>query len=165
MGLTIHYSLHSDVKGPSEARRLIERLRQAACDLPLAEVGEVIELVGDEARFEHSPCDADRRWLLVQARHLLERDGAYAFLEPLHVIAFTTLPGRGCEAANFGLCRYPALASFGGRSIRTGLTGWHWESFCKTQYASDPQVGGLDNFLHCHLLVVKLLDHAQILVF
>ena len=81
---------------------------------------------------------------------------------PLHVIAFETEPGEGCEPANFGLCRYPTAVShpeFGTR--KTNLSGWSWDSFCKTHYASDPRSGGLPNFLRCHLGVVALLDEAQ----
>ena len=44
--------------------------------------------------------------------------------------------------------------------MRTGLGDWSWGSFCKTQYASNPAYGGVENFLRCHLAVVKLLDHA-----
>src|SRR5262249_2710819 len=44
------------------------------------------------------------------------------------------------------------------RKVRTKLAGWQWRSFCKTQYASDPQVGGIPNFLRCHISVVTLLD-------
>ena len=31
------------------------------------------------------------------------------------------------------------------------------------QYASNPDCGGVENFLRCHLAVVKLLDHAATL--
>jgi hypothetical protein len=48
-----------------------------------------------------------------------------------------------------------------GRREKTGLAGWSWASFCKTQYASDPTCGGVANFLKCHLLVVSLLDFAR----
>jgi hypothetical protein len=40
----------------------------------------------------------------------------------------------------------------------TGLGGWRWSSFTKTQYASDPRCGGIPNFLRCHIGVVTLLD-------
>lgn len=66
----------------------------------------------------------------------------------------------GCEPANFGLCRYPASITLGGRRVATHVDGWSWRSFCKTQYASDPQCGGVENFLRCHLSIVKLLDFA-----
>jgi hypothetical protein len=44
------------------------------------------------------------------------------------------------------------------RRVPTKLEGWHWGSFCKTQYASDPKCGGIPNFLRCHISVVTLLD-------
>jgi hypothetical protein len=47
------------------------------------------------------------------------------------------------------------------RRIRTGLAGWRWSSFCKTQYASNPDCGGAQNFLRCHLAVIKVLDQAR----
>ncbi len=33
------------------------------------------------------------------------------------------------------------------RKVPTKLAGWYWGSFCKTQYASDPECGGIPNFL------------------
>ena len=47
-----------------------------------------------------------------------------------------------------------------GRRYPTGLSGWSWHSFCKTQYASDPHHGGVENFLRCHVGLVTLLDCA-----
>lgn len=45
------------------------------------------------------------------------------------------------------------------RKIKTRLgSGWRYSSFCKTQYASDPQCGGIPNFLKCHISVITLLD-------
>lgn len=44
------------------------------------------------------------------------------------------------------------------RTVPTKLGGWRWRSFCKTQYASDPQCGGVPNFLKCHISVITLLD-------
>jgi len=125
-------------------------------------------------------------------------------VNPTRIIAFDTWPGPGSEAANFGLCQYPAeieweydpeddqrLQSapkegsgwhrfdwrkweryckkhFGHyrspesfkeiRKVPTKLAGWQWRSFCKTQYASDPECGGIPNFLRCHISVITLLD-------
>ena len=50
-----------------------------------------------------------------------------------------------------------------GRKIPTNLPGWSWRSFCKTQYASNPECGGVENSLRCHLLVVAILDYAKML--
>jgi hypothetical protein len=45
------------------------------------------------------------------------------------------------------------------RKIKTGLaTGWRYSSFCKTQYASSADCGGIPNFVKCHLSVIHLLD-------
>ena len=45
------------------------------------------------------------------------------------------------------------------RKIRTGLSsGWRYSTFCKTQYSSGAQYGGIPNFVRCHLSVIHLLD-------
>ena len=45
------------------------------------------------------------------------------------------------------------------RKIKTKLGGcWHYSSFCKTQYASNPECGGVANFVKSHLSVIHLLD-------
>ena len=62
---------------------------------------------------------------------------------------------------NVGLCKFPAILQTRDGIIKTKLgTGYRWHSFCKTQYASDPGCGGVQNFLRCHLSVVALLDLA-----
>ena len=40
-----------------------------------------------------------------------------------------------------------------------------WSSFCKTQYANDPRVGGWANFQRAHLSVLAILEHMQQLGF
>lgn len=170
MGLTIHWKLKADVLQAAEARSLIERLRQRARDLPLANVSEMVELAGEDTDFAKLPRESPARWLLIQAGAYIQVGGCDYRVSPQHMIAFTTQPGEGCEPANFGLCRYPATievddhrtGTMGGkRRVKTGLTGWRWGSFCKTQYASNPDCGGVENFLRCHLSVVALLDFAQ----
>ncbi len=42
----------------------------------------------------------------------------------------------------------------------TKVSGWFWGSFCKTQYASNPRFGGWENFRHCHVSLLALLDVA-----
>ncbi|MDP1796268.1 MAG: hypothetical protein Q8K78_02245 [Planctomycetaceae bacterium] len=174
MGLTIHWKLKADVRRAGEARALVERLRQRARDLPLANVSEMVELAGEDTDFAKLPRESPARWLLIQAGAYIKVDGCDYHVTPQHVIAFTTQPGDGCEPANFGLCRYPATievddhrpgATGGKRRVKTGLTGWRWESFCKTQYASNPDCGGIENFLRCHLSVIALLDFARSLGF
>ncbi len=161
MGLTIHYSFESDAPGADDARRLVDQLHQAACDLPFAEVRDVLEIAGEDADAENRDGDDPHRWLLIQSRHLLLRGDHGVFVTPRHVIVFGTSPGDGCEDANFGLCRYPATIECDGKTIPTGRNGWHWTSFCKTQYASNPEEGGIENFLRCHLTIIRLLDRAK----
>ena len=171
MGLTIHYSLCSSTRSPNKARKLLSRLRGWALDLPFERVDDLIELSGPECDYQQYDQEHPNRWLLIQAGQHVDdpRRKGYSYrATPIHVIAFSTWPGKGCEEANFGLCRYPAAIEVNDpvqrwqrRKIRTGLGGWCWGSFCKTQYASNPNCGGVANFLRCHLTVVKMLDHAR----
>jgi hypothetical protein len=171
MGLTIHYQLAA-TGDEAYARKLVEQLRQAALDLPLQHVGDLVEFRAEQCDYRKRADDDPYRWLLIQARSDIplpvtpaeRRRGIRRDMEvvPRHVIAFETEPDDGCEPANFGLCQYPREVShpqFG--KLKTKLEGWSWHSFCKTHYASDPRCGGLPNFLRCHLGVVALLDDAK----
>jgi len=171
MGLTIHYSLKAG-GSESKARKLVHLLHQAAQDLPFTSVGEVVDLKGALADERLCPPGHPLTNLLFGGCEWLEYDrrsiGPDSFtcrtaqIHPKHLIGFQTLLGEGCESGRFGLCRYPAFVEVGlSRRIRTGLGGWRWKSFCKTQYASNPKCGGVENFLRCHLSVVALLDKAK----
>ena len=87
----------------------------------------------------------------IQAGQYVERDDVHYGVKPKHVVAFSTWPGEGCEEANFGLCLYPGVLKIADprtghdRRLRTGLTGWCWSSFCKTQYAR-PGTAGATSF-------------------
>lgn len=161
MGLTIHYQFHSDVSSRSKAKQLVEQLRQKALDLPFKEVGEVMDVSGDGADFNKLGPDDPNRWLLIQAGQHIYRGEQPFRIAPTQVIAFSTLPGDGAEQANFGLAMYPKTIEVEGKRIRTNLGNWSWSSFCKTQYASNPDCGGIENFLRCHQVIVALLDAAD----
>lgn len=47
------------------------------------------------------------------------------------------------------------------RKIKVRLPGWRYGAFCKTQYASEPEAGGIPNFIRCHLCVVHLLERIE----
>jgi len=171
MGLTIHYSLKAG-GSESKARKLVHLLHQAAQDLPFTSVGEVVDLKGALADERLCPPGHPLTNLLFGGCEWLEYDrrsiGPDSFtsrtaqIHPKHLIGFQTVLGEGCESGRFGLCRYPAFVEVGlSRRIRTGLGGWRWKSFCKTQYASNPKCGGVENFLRCHLSVVAVLDKAK----
>lgn len=163
MGLTIHYKLKSNAESTDEARRLVEALREFALKLPFKEVGNIVEFKGEDCDFHKADKDDEYRWLKVQSQQYID-GGIHSFagVIPSRIIAFTTWPGEGCEEANFGLCLYPESIEIEGENVSTGLgTGSLWKSFCKTQYASNPECGGVENFLKCHLAVISLLDHAK----
>lgn len=174
MGLTLHYTLKAQ-GSDAQARKLITALHQAAADLPFKELGNLIDLAGEDCNFERRRQDDPLRWLLVQAQEsVIIKDASHSphgvicerhcRVTPNRVLGFTAWPGEGCEEANFGLCRYPAtFTAPDGRTQKTRLAGWHWSSFCKTQYASNPECGGVANFLRCHLTVIAMLDKAKAL--
>ena len=220
MGLTIHYKLQAKHDDAKVVEQTVHQMRQLALDLPFEEVGEIINLAGEqcntEARRKELQNGDEKKeslfWLLIQAGQHVDcpwNKRISRTVNPTHVIAFDTWPGPGSEAANFGLCLYPAeieweykpeddqrfqatpeegfgwhhfswrkwekyckrvgrTGNYGRcalpqaftemRKVPTKLTGWRWRSFCKTQYASDPQCGGVPNFLRCHISVVTLLE-------
>jgi hypothetical protein len=166
MGLTLHFSLHLPEGNVAQARQLVEKLRQRALDLPFRNVSEVIEFTGSDCDFDRHEREGPYRWLLIQATQPIERDGYTYDVAPKRLLAFKTSPGEGSEPANFGLCLYPAAvpghAMHGVKRVKTGISGgWYWKSFCKTQYASNPATGDIENFLRSHLSIVRLLDYAR----
>ena len=166
MGLTIHYSLKAR-GNETRARKLIAALHQTAQDLPFKELGPIVDLFGDACDFNKRDRDDPLRWLLVQAEESVglpcSGGGTRSFrVKPDRIIAFTAWPGEGCEESNFGLCQFPKKIThpeFG--VMPTRLSGWSWGSFCKTNYASNPNCGGWANFVRCHLTVIALLDKAK----
>jgi hypothetical protein len=171
MGLTIHYSFSKKRIDDGRAREFVQALHQTAQDLPFKEIGQIVELSGEQCDCEKRLKDDPLRWLLIQAGEDVEvkpkgrREGAAwssSFrVIPTRLIAFTAWAGEGCEDSNFGLCRYPKTIATERGPLKTGLSGWWWSSFCKTQYASNPARGGVPNFLRCHLTVIAMLDRAK----
>ncbi|HET6882072.1 MAG TPA: hypothetical protein VFI31_18040 [Pirellulales bacterium] len=161
MGLTIHYTFELNDGDEAQARAMVEQLRQKALGASFKEVGEIVEFVGDAADFQGLGKDDPNLWLLCQASRFLERGTTFYRIAPQQVIAFPTLPADGSEPANFGLATYPKTIDTGEEEISTEADGWRWSSFCKTQYASNPNVGGVQNFLRAHLSIVALLDAAR----
>jgi len=154
MGLTIHYSLQLDSLSIELAKEKLTALHEVAVDLPFAEVGEIVEFEGENCHFDRNKRDDRLSFLKLHAYKYVREGDSYSSVAASRAIAFCTWPGQGCEAATFGLALHP-------KQIGTDLTGWYWSSFCKTQYASNPEYGGMEHFLKCHLLVIKMLDSAQ----
>ena len=60
MGLTIHYSLKA-AGSDAQARKLIQTLHQSAQDLPFKELGQVVELSGEQCDFNKR--DREEPWV------------------------------------------------------------------------------------------------------
>jgi len=155
MGLTIHYSLKCAADNVEIAREKVRQLREIAKDLPFAEVGDIEEINKEDYLTENNNLSDSKKWLkVVGCKYVFPKNESPYQVEPERAIAFNVWPGEGCETATFGLAFYPA-ENQGDRSL------WSWSSFCKTQYASNPEFGGIENFVKCHLLVIKILDEAK----
>lgn len=151
MGLTVHYRLDSNAASPSAALRLIEKLHRRAGELSFSKVGPVEPVVTDPA---------EDKW--PAGLQMVQRGEEWHDVLPRRGWYFRVFPGPGSENPNFGLAEYPkTIVLPNGRRAGTKLTGWCWRDFCKTQYASNPRHGGVENFLRCHLALVDLLDYAQ----
>lgn len=160
MGLTISYDLKTDLKRPQDVRRLVEAMRQHALDLPFKKVDEVKEFKGSDTGWEEKD-DPDRTLKIMSGAMMI--DGVTLCpVPPKHSVLFSTWPGEGCEPAIFGFCLYPTHAKLpSGKKQAIDKDGWCWHSFCTTQYASDPKSGGVENFVRCHLSVIKMLDFIK----
>lgn len=161
MGLTIHYTLRADVASPAEARALIEKLHARARGIPFQHLTGVISFEKDLPADWAGTHDKLAGWLALNSGHALQLAGEHWDIVPAqHVTGFITRPGEGSEPAMFALCLYPDSIKFKGRTVPTFLEGWRWQGHCKTQYASNPACGGIENFLRAHLSIVQLLDAA-----
>jgi hypothetical protein len=182
MGLTVYYDwkTKTDVRG---ARRLIARFRALALKLPLDEVSEIHEQDPPDgkwtfARYEH----AFREGGLCLCRR--RRDGGEETVSvPAQHALFFYARVRGAESAPIGLASHPPVVlhqedliernrdgsehrRISGQGdvieFRTRRGGYYsWHSFCKTQYAGNPKLGGEANFLKAHLSLIELLDQIQ----
>lgn len=101
-----------------------------------------------------------------QAELVRMTDGAFVDLDPLESFWFLAR-SKGSEPLIVGLARYPRTVQHTDRdgepvTVETGLgLGWHWEGFCKTQYASMPEYGGDDHFVRTHAAACTVLDAAK----
>jgi hypothetical protein len=156
MGLTVYYSLRLEDGDPAAT---LERLRQAALDLPVDAVGEVFHVSGEACSWEKaSPADP-LWWALIQARKQVEAGtGCWVDVTPLELYVFQVVLGSGCEPAVFGLARYPEYAEVEAKRVRVPDAGvWAWSGYVKTQYAGNTSLG---HFLRCHTSLCRILVEA-----
>jgi hypothetical protein len=182
MGLTLHYDWKTKTDLTS-ARRLITRFRAIALKLPFDKVSEIYEQDPPDNMSAFRRYDGSfRQGGLYLSRRRADGEEETVRVPALHALFFQVRV-EGAETASIGLASHPPVVlhredliernedgSERGRRIgqgnpvefptrRRGYYSWH--SFCKTQYAGNPKLGGEANFLKAHLTLVELLDQIQ----
>lgn len=142
MGITIHYTLKSAAQNGCEAREIIENLHEAAQTIPFEDVSDVVEMSDQECGR-----GLDDAYKLMRFQAWITSD--CDFEQPKQIIGFRVKVGDGCEDLNVALARHP------------DADDWVFSGWCKTQDASNPASGGIENFHRCHMAVIDLLDKAD----
>jgi hypothetical protein len=182
LGLTLYYDwkIKSD---PAQARRMIVKFHAMALKLPFDEVTEIYEQDPPDGRPAFIPYEhAWRHGDLYLSRRREDGEEELVHVPGLHALFFNAHV-QGAETASIGLASHPPVVLHredvierneegkeSGRIIgkgdpiefptrRRGYYSWH--SFCKTQYAGNPKLGGEANFLKAHLSLVELLDQIR----
>jgi hypothetical protein len=154
MGVTIHYKLRAPPgTDKARAKKIVTQLRRRALRYRTDGRVDAVLSLGEDDRALRWGC-AMRSWPIPG----LPTWSGDVELEPLEGFVLFVRLGKDCETLALGLCRFPLTVFANGRSRRTGLGGWRWEGFCKTQYAS---LHGWEHFRRCHLAVLGLLDAAR----
>ena len=161
MGLTVHYD-PENTRSPlaQEVRQLVETIRQFTRTFRSRKSGRSRNSWGRNTRLgtgrtmQTAGSKSNRVGHINRGRRPLH--GASPAISSL---------SRPCQVrvrtCKLRLLPVPDVVDPQKQNNDTKLKGWRWHSFCKTQYASDPRCGGVENFLRCHLCVVKLLDFPQ----
>jgi hypothetical protein len=152
MGLTISYKLRSSEQNIDNIHKQVLALQNTAKYLGFMDVGEIIVLKDQECVIDMNGSDDPNIELKVHGSEItgIDKGGKFSFRHPNYIIGFTLIPGKGCSMADIGFRVYP-----------DGDQEWTWFGYCKTQYASNPEYGGLENFITSHLKIIDLLDAAQ----
>ncbi|MEK7468490.1 MAG: hypothetical protein AAB074_13855 [Planctomycetota bacterium] len=178
MGLTIHYTLTLPAElSRVDAVRRVEQLRRRAAAIEGIRVDTAVrECHGPSLKKEQAkgfflgciyvPVTFDGSGRPQVAADW--RDSEVSVAVDPDELAFFGVRVPGSETAFFGVGRLPGtfeqVGEDGAPSARLDVPRhggrWFAEWGCKTQYASDPALGGDENFLRAHLSVVAVLDAA-----
>jgi hypothetical protein len=179
MGLTVYYDWKTKADLPS-ARRMIVKFRGIAAKLPFDDVSGIYEQdpPGGNTAFRLYG-ESFRQGGLYLGRTRADGERETVHVPAVHALFFHAHV-RGAETISVGLASHPPVVvhrediierrrdgSERGRRLgqgdpvefptrRRGYYSWH--SFCKTQYAGNPKLGGEANFLRAHLTLIELLD-------
>ena len=155
MGLTIHYNI--SFKGSADQLlSKLQTIRNQCLDLPFEEVDEIEHLHYGKKEFQcyqdieqrtrypnNTPERMEKAQNLYKAmgidREIMINYDVYhrqKRFSPVEAVKWGLWAGQGCEGSNFNFFKKK--------------TWWKCHSFTKTQYA--------EQFVRCHLLVIKILD-------
>lgn len=182
MGLTIYYDWKAKIDLPT-ARRFIVKFRNTAQKLPFDRISEIYEQGSPDGKSKfRNYDDSFRHGCLYLPRTRADGREETVQVEAQHSIFFH-VNVKGAESALIGLASHPPVVvhrediiefnkdgSESGRLLgkgdaiefptrRRGYYSWH--SFCKTQYAGNPKLGGEANFLKAHLSLIELIDQIE----
>ena len=182
MGLTLYYDwkVKADV---SAARRLVKRFHGLALQLPFDKVFKIHEQDPPDGRFSFPRYDHPfRQGGLYLSRKRTDGEEEVVHVPALHAVFFS-VHVRGAESASIGLASHPPVVVHREDVIERNSSGkecgrimgqgdaiefptrrrgyYSWHSFCKTQYAGNPKLGGEANFLKAHLSLIELLDQIH----
>jgi hypothetical protein len=160
MGLTVSYDFTLKSASVEEVREKITALRNIAINFPGAEVYGLIELAGKNCGFpaQRSKNSEDDPLLDLKVRAVkdgnmrVDENLNFYFIHPKYIVAFDTLPAAGCSPAAFGLATMEEIGK---------KNNWYWHCYCKNQYASNPEYGGVENFIKSHLFLISILDEIS----
>ncbi len=147
MGLTIHYKI-------TPRQRIDARRAQSIA----AAAHDAVAGLTKDSPYAHlsdlKPADPEDPWLECRFFRKVDTHTTRGFcVPPLRGFYFDLDRAQDCETARFGLCEYPAtFRGEDGRRLRTGIGGWRFHAFCKTQYAS---LHGWEPFFASHKLVIE----------
>jgi hypothetical protein len=179
MGLTIYYGMKTKCDADS-ARKVVAGMQKRIAKLPWDQMTEVFEIDPPDGKYVFEKAKGDRfkpgdEYL---ARKRDDGEDEIVNVPSLHVMYFNARV-NGAETASFGLASHPPVVvhradvverdAAGHQTVRRGageavemstrLRGWYtWRSFCKTQYAANPKLGGAKNFLRAHLSVFDAME-------
>jgi hypothetical protein len=182
MGLTLYYEWKTKMD-LAAARRMIVKFRALAQKLPFDHLSEIYEQDSPDGKSAFRRYDAPfRQGGLYLSRKRGDGESEIVQVPALHAVFFHARV-EGAETASIGLATHPPVVlhredviernedgSEYGRILgqgdpiefptrRRGYYSWH--SFCKTQYAGNPKLGGEANFLKAHLALIELLDQIK----
>src|SRR5262245_31779369 len=182
MGLSVSYDWKTRID-LAAARRLIAKFHALARKLPFDDISEIFEQDPPDGKWTFRRYDHPfRRGDLYLSRKRKDGERDSVHVPALHALFFNVRV-EGAETASIGLASHPPVVlhredviernpdgSESGRLLGQGdpvefptrRRGYYsWQSFCKTQYAGNPNLGGEANFLKAHLSLIELLDQIH----